>query len=105
MLEQFFDPDLWKTHYLSYFLNVLDDENLRKYNRTDFNMALQILCSLKKEAPWIFEEIEPAQLEKFADIYFNRIKKKSVTKQKQYEKQVTKFERREGFENQVLHIL
>ena len=105
-MERFFDPDLWQAHYLQNFLSVIDAETVSVFNEADMLMTLQILANLKKEAPWLYEEVGTSRLNLLADHYFNQVKEQrveSVAKQHMYAQKDNK-----GinfFENQVTDLL
>ena len=40
VLEQYYDPDLWETHYLENFQQVLSPESTLRLNAPDMSMAL-----------------------------------------------------------------
>ena len=103
--ERFFDPELWEAHYLENFLEAISSEYVQKYNLKDMTMVLQILASLKKEAPWIFEKIDKRDLENLVDNFFNVYK---AVQQKHIEKfhMSNRSKEKEGnFENQVVKLL
>ena len=62
-MDQFFDPDLWDKHYMENFLEAFSQESVQVYNLPNASMALQILASLKKEAPWLFDKLPREDIE------------------------------------------
>ena len=74
--ERYFDPDLWQeVGYLANLQKVLVPEEVARYNNPDFLMTLQILTCLKKEAPWIYKELDCSPV---ADVYFDEAKGKFI---------------------------
>ena len=71
---RFYDPDLWEAHYLANFREALTEEAVLMHNDADVMMTFQILVSLQKEAPFIYEKLDRKHVENFVEHYFNKMK-------------------------------
>ena len=74
ILFRFYDPDLWEAHYLASFRQVLTEEVILMHNNADIMMTFQILASLFKEAPFIYEKLDKKEVNFFINHYFDKMK-------------------------------
>lgn len=56
-MNRVFNTQLWDAFYFDMLLDALQKENVQKYNVSQGVMTLQVLVSLKAEAPELFARI------------------------------------------------
>lgn len=99
VLERFFDPDLWEAHYSEKFMRIFEPKNITKFNAADTTMLVQILTSLRLEAPWVFKQLPQQGIEQLAYHYFDHIKVKRIQQLKAWNKHHIAWKRFSTFEN------
>ena len=85
VFDLFFDPDVWNSYSLISQLNkVMKRPEL--FNTQDSVMTIQVLASLKAEAPFLFEQIDQKNLQKFHEHYFDLQKQRFSDNQQMQKK-------------------
>ena len=57
----------WNAYYLSDFLQAISKNNRKEWTYSFGYIALKILCTLKMDAPWLFEQVPQADLRTFVN--------------------------------------